>query len=99
MITDSLNTYNKALSINLDATIFGTFAEIGAGQETSRWFLRVGAASGTVAKTISAYDKIVSDDLYGAGEVNASPSHTHLARRAKKKIGAHRLSHRGRARG
>ena len=68
MATETLDTYNKALAINLDVTIFGTFAEIGAGQETSRWFLRVGAASGTVAKTISAYDKAVSDDLYGAGE-------------------------------
>jgi hypothetical protein len=68
MATEKLDTYNKALAINLDETIFGTFAEIGAGQETARWFLRVGAASGTVAKTISAYDKAVSDDLYGAGE-------------------------------
>jgi hypothetical protein len=67
MATETLDTYNKALSINLDTSIFGAFAEIGAGQETSRWFLRVGAASGTVAKTISAYDKVVSDDLYGAG--------------------------------
>lgn len=53
--------------MNLDATSFGSFAEIGAGQEVARWFLRVGAASGTVAKTISAYDKGVSDDLYGSG--------------------------------
>jgi hypothetical protein len=68
MATQPLDTYNRALSINLDTTIFGTFAEIGAGQETARWFLRVGGASGTVAKTISAYDKSVSDDLYGAGE-------------------------------
>ncbi|HUN62179.1 MAG TPA: hypothetical protein VMU53_09320 [Candidatus Sulfotelmatobacter sp.] len=60
-------TPQKALSINLDGTIFGSFAEIGAGQEVARWFLRVGGASGTVAKTISAYDKEVSDDLYGAG--------------------------------
>src|SRR5246127_4488273 len=61
------DTHQKALSLNLDATTFGSFAEIGAGQEVARWFLRVGAASGTVAKTISAYDKEVSDDLYGAG--------------------------------
>ena len=46
---------------------FGSFAEIGAGQEVARWFLVVGGASGTVAKTISAYDKEVSDDLYGSG--------------------------------
>ncbi len=62
-----LDTHHKALSINLEAAIFGSFAEIGAGQEVAHWFLKVGAASGTVAKTISAYDKEVSDDIYGAG--------------------------------
>ena len=65
--TEKQGTHQKALSINLDGAIFGSFAEIGAGQEVARWFLRVGGASGTVAKTISAYDKEVSDDLYGAG--------------------------------
>ena len=64
---EPLDTHQKALSINLDARIFGSFAEIGAGQEVARWFLQVGGASGTVAKTISAYDKEVSDDLYGPG--------------------------------
>src|SRR5271169_5555374 len=64
---EKYDAHHKALSINLDATTFGSFAEIGAGQEVARWFLLVGAASGTVAKTISAYDKEVSDDLYGAG--------------------------------
>jgi hypothetical protein len=63
----SIDTHQKALSINLDHQVFGSFAEIGAGQEVARWFLTVGGASGTVAKTISAYDKEVSDDLYGAG--------------------------------
>src|SRR5271163_2597286 len=62
-----LETHHKALTLNLDQSKFGSFAEIGAGQEVARWFLAVGAASGTVAKTISAYDKEVSDDLYGAG--------------------------------
>jgi hypothetical protein len=66
-IPEPIDTHQKALSINLDPHIFGSFAEIGAGQEVARWFLQVGAASGTVAKTISAYDKDVSDDLYGAG--------------------------------
>jgi hypothetical protein len=47
---------------------YGTFAEIGAGQEVARWFFRVGGAAGTVAKTISAYDMAVSDALYGSGE-------------------------------
>ena len=64
---EQLDTHHKALTLNLDPTIFGSFAEIGAGQEVARWFLRVGAASGTVAKAISAYDKEVSDDLYGPG--------------------------------
>ncbi len=61
-----LDTHHKALTLNLDPTKFGSFAEIGAGQEVARWFLLVGGASGTVAKTISAYDKEVSDDLYGS---------------------------------
>ena len=61
------STHQKALGINLDPTSYGSFAEIGAGQEVVRWFLVVGGASGTVAKSISAYDKEVSDDLYGSG--------------------------------
>jgi hypothetical protein len=61
------DTHHKALTLNLDPSTFGSFAEIGAGQEVARWFLLVGGASGTVAKTISAYDKEVSDDLYGSG--------------------------------
>jgi hypothetical protein len=68
MVTaEKIDTHHKALSLNLDPTIFGSFAEIGAGQEVARWFLVVGGASGTVAKSISAYDKEVSDHLYGAG--------------------------------
>ena len=62
-----LDTHHKALTLNLDTSTFGSFAEIGAGQEVARWFLLVGGASGTVAKTISAYDKEVSDNLYGSG--------------------------------
>ena len=64
---EKLDTHHKALTLNLDTSTFGSFAEIGAGQEVARWFLVVGGASGTVAKTISAYDKEVSDDLYGSG--------------------------------
>src|ERR1700677_969391 len=64
---ERLNTHQKSLRINLDPTSYGSFAEIGAGQEVVRWFLVVGGASGTVAKSISAYDKNVSDDLYGTG--------------------------------
>jgi hypothetical protein len=59
------STREKALQINLDPTRYGTFAEIGAGQEVARWFFRVGGAAGTVAKTISAYDMAVSTALYG----------------------------------
>lgn len=60
-----MNTGQKALQVNLDAKKYGTFAEIGAGQEVARWFFHVGGASGTVAKTISAYDMAVSDAIYG----------------------------------
>lgn len=59
------STLAKALRINLNTNIYGTFAEIGAGQETVRHFFRAGAASGTVAKAMSAYDKDVSDAVYG----------------------------------
>ncbi len=58
----------KALRINLDPSRYGTFAEIGAGQEVARCFFRVGGASGTVAKTSSAYDMAVSDAIYGPAE-------------------------------
>ncbi|MGO3182033.1 MAG: TonB-dependent receptor [Aequorivita sp.] len=59
---------SKALRINLNENIYGTFAEIGAGQETVRNFFRAGGASGTVAKTMSAYDKDFSDAIYGVEE-------------------------------
>jgi hypothetical protein len=65
--TQKLDAHHKALTLNLAASTCGSFAEIGAGQEVARWFLVVGGAFGTVAKTISAYDKEVSDDLYGSG--------------------------------
>lgn len=57
---------NKALRINLNENIYGTFAEIGAGQETVRQFFRAGGGSGTIAKAMSAYDKDFSDAIYGA---------------------------------
>ncbi|MFN0078175.1 MAG: TonB-dependent receptor [Prosthecobacter sp.] len=62
---DRPGTLEKALKINLAHTIYGTFAEIGAGQEIANWFFRAGGASGTVAKTMSAYDMIISDEIYG----------------------------------
>jgi hypothetical protein len=61
----SLGTHQKALKINLDPLRYGTFAEIGAGQEVARWFFKVGAAAGSISKSISAYDMAVSDAIYG----------------------------------
>lgn len=60
------STKDKALRINLNENIYGTFAEIGAGQETVRHFFRAGGSSGTIAKAMSAYDKDFSDAIYGA---------------------------------
>src|SRR5256714_8817783 len=61
----AIDTHAKALKINLDRRWYGTFAEIGEGQEVVRWFFRVGGAAGTVAKSMSAYDMKVSDAIYG----------------------------------
>ena len=63
-----LENKRKALKINLDQTIYGTFAEIGAGQEVARNFFTAGAASGTIAKTMSAYDMVFSNSIYGVEE-------------------------------
>src|SRR5947199_5920613 len=60
-----IGTNKKAFQINLDAKKYGTFAEIGAGQEVARRFFHVGGAAGTVAKTMSAYDMTFSDAIYG----------------------------------
>ena len=65
MINPKLTPKQKALAVNLDPDIYGTFAEIGAGQETVRHFFRAGAASQTIAKAMSAYDKDFSDAIYG----------------------------------
>ena len=62
---EPLDTHQKALAVNLDPRRYGTFAEIGAGQEVVRWFFRAGGAAGTIAKSISAYDMTVSDAIYG----------------------------------
>lgn len=66
--TPKIDTDQKALEINLNNSIYGTFAEIGAGQEVARYFFKVGAAAGTIVKTMSAYDKIFSDRIYGEEE-------------------------------
>jgi len=65
MTRQALETEQKALEINLNDKIYGTFSEIGAGQEVARYFFKVGAAAGTIAKTMSAYDKVYSDKIYG----------------------------------
>lgn len=65
-----LTAEQKALRLNLNQNIYGTFAEIGAGQEVVRYFFRVGGASGTVAKAMSAYDKDFSDAIYGKEKKN-----------------------------
>ena len=61
----TLTAEQKALQINLDSTIYGSFVETGAGQEVARNFFRVGSSSGTIAKTMSAYDKDFSNAIYG----------------------------------
>ncbi|MDP3469887.1 MAG: nicotinamide mononucleotide adenylyltransferase [Daejeonella sp.] len=73
-----LENKRKALNINLDESIYGTFAEIGAGQEVARNFFTAGAASGTIAKTMSAYDMVFSDSIYGAEESGRYVSESRL---------------------
>jgi nicotinamide mononucleotide adenylyltransferase len=68
MEREILATHDKALKINMDPSKYGTFAEIGAGQEVARWFFKVGGAAGTIAKSMSAYDMVVSDAIYGPCE-------------------------------
>ena len=77
MKRENLGTNQKALQVNLDPAPYGTFAEIGAGQEVARWFFRVGGASGTIAKTMSAYDMTVSDAIYGPAERYVSRQRLH----------------------
>jgi hypothetical protein len=60
-----ISTAEKALSLNLIKPLYGSIAEIGAGQEVARWFFKVGGAAGTIAKAMSAYDMAFSDDIYG----------------------------------
>lgn len=62
----NIGTKQKALAINLDPEIYGSFAEIGAGQDVAANFFKAGASSGTIAKTMSAYDMLFSDAIYGA---------------------------------
>lgn len=80
MAREIFETKRKALKINLDPAIYGTFAEIGAGQEVARNFFEAGAASGTIAKTMSAYDMTFSDAIYGAEESGRYVSRTRLTK-------------------
>lgn len=78
MAREILETRRKALRINLNAEIYGTFAEIGAGQEVARNFFTAGAASGTIAKTMSAYDMAFSDSIYGPEDTKRYVSQSRL---------------------
>ncbi|MBP3942253.1 nicotinamide mononucleotide adenylyltransferase [Sphingobacteriaceae bacterium WQ 2009] len=80
MAREIFETNRKALKINLNPDIYGTFAEIGAGQEVARNFFGAGAASGTIAKSISAYDMAFSDAIYGVEESGRYVSRTRLIR-------------------
>src|SRR3954468_25003820 len=87
------DTHNKALKINLDPRFYGTFAEIGAGQEVVRWFFRVGGAAGTVAKSISAYDMTVSDAIYGETERYVSRARLEAMLELEYQLNLERLGH------
>jgi len=80
MAREIFETKRKALKINLNPDIYGTFAEIGAGQEVVRNFFGAGAASGTVAKSISAYDMTFSDSIYGEEASGRYVSRSRLAK-------------------
>ena len=80
MAREIYETKRKALKINLNDKIYGTFAEIGAGQEVARNFFNAGAASGTIAKTMSAYDMAFSDAIYGAEDSGRYVSQSRLSK-------------------
>ncbi len=82
-MSKGLTTQQKALQINLDTTIYGTFAEIGAGQEVAGNFFKAGASSGTVAKSISAYDMVFSDTIYGKEKSGRYVCHSRLNKMIK----------------
>jgi hypothetical protein len=87
-----IDTREKALRINLDDKRYGTFAEIGAGQEVVRWLFRVGGAAGTIAKSISAYDMTVSDAIYGQSERYVSRSRLEAMLEHEYRLNLERLS-------
>jgi hypothetical protein len=90
-MTDSkkvMSTLAKALHVNLDHCKYGSIVEIGAGQEVARNFFQAGAAAGTIAKTMSAYDMQVSDDIYGAEETKRYVSRSRLVKMLDKEYKA-----------
>ena len=87
VIKQYLTPKQKALAINLDPNIYGTFAEIGAGQETVRHFFRAGAASQTIAKAMSAYDKDYSDAIYGKEDKNRYVTQNRLKKMLRHEVG------------
>jgi len=87
MQREILETRRKALKINLDEAIYGTFAEIGAGQEVARNFFTAGAASGTIAKTMSAYDMVFSNSIYGTEESGRYVSESRLDKMIQHEFG------------
>jgi hypothetical protein len=87
MKREILSNKNKALSLNLNKLFYGTIAEIGGGQEVSRAFFQAGGASGTVAKSISAYDKNFSDYLYNSNKSGRYVSEARLKKMLDKEYG------------
>ena len=82
----SRSTGEKALRINLDDKKYGTIVEIGAGQEVARHFFKAGAAAGTIAKTMSAYDMKFSDAIYGVQEDGRYVSRSRVAAMLEKEL-------------
>src|SRR6201985_2130582 len=82
-----LGTKQKALAINLDPQIYGSFAEIGAGQDVAAYFFKAGASSGTIAKTMSAYDMTFSDAIYGTRKDKRYVSEARLISMLEKEYG------------
>lgn len=85
--SSNIGTKQKALEINLDPRIYGTFAEIGAGQDVAANFFKAGASSGTIAKTMSAYDMTFSDEIYGADQKKRYVSESRLIKMLDKEYG------------
>ncbi len=84
---NTIGTKQKALAINLDPEIYGSFAEIGAGQDVAANFFKAGGSSGTIAKTMSAYDMTFSDAIYGAEKKHRYVSESRLIAMCEKEYG------------